>query len=129
MSEIRGIGAELSIRATAQRTTPPPASRQFRDAVESGAVALMQRVEGVGAFLPAGSMIAAAVRGAPNALAEGAESAGEPASGPLLEAGGESMRYLELQRAISDENLRFTTLSNVLKARHETAKTAVNNIR
>ena len=40
-----------------------------------------------------------------------------------------SMRMLQLQEAISEENRRYTTLSNVLHARHEMAKNAIGNIR
>ncbi len=39
------------------------------------------------------------------------------------------MAFLELQQQMQSENQRFTTLSNVLKARHETAKNSINNIR
>jgi hypothetical protein len=41
----------------------------------------------------------------------------------------DNMRFLQLQAQIQAENQRFTTLSNVMKARHETAKTAIGNIR
>ena len=37
--------------------------------------------------------------------------------------------YLQLQEQISAENRQFSTLSNVLKARHDTVKNAIGNIR
>lgn len=37
--------------------------------------------------------------------------------------------YLQLQEELSKENRRFTALSNVLRARHDTAKNAINNIK
>ncbi len=40
-----------------------------------------------------------------------------------------SMDYLKLQTELQEENRRFTTLSNVEKARHDTAKAAINNLR
>ena len=40
-----------------------------------------------------------------------------------------SMQYLELQEKMQQENRQYSTLSNVLKTRHESAKTAINNIR
>ena len=40
-----------------------------------------------------------------------------------------SMQYLELQEKMQEENRQYSTLSNVLKTRHESAKTAINNIR
>lgn len=36
--------------------------------------------------------------------------------------------YLALQESMQSENQRFTALSNVLKAQHDTAKAAINNI-
>jgi hypothetical protein len=40
-----------------------------------------------------------------------------------------SMQYLELQEKIQQENRQYSTISNVLKTRHESAKTAIGNIR
>jgi hypothetical protein len=40
-----------------------------------------------------------------------------------------SMQLLTLQQEVQDENRRFTTLSNVVRAEHDTAKAAVANIR
>jgi hypothetical protein len=37
--------------------------------------------------------------------------------------------FLKLQMEIQAENRRFTTQSNIQKARHDTAKAAINNIR
>ena len=40
-----------------------------------------------------------------------------------------NLYYLQLQQQIQDENRTYSTLSNVLKARHETVKNAIGNIR
>lgn len=40
-----------------------------------------------------------------------------------------NLYYLELQEQISAENRAYTTLSNVMKARHDTVKNAIGNIR
>ena len=37
--------------------------------------------------------------------------------------------YLELQEKMQQENRQYSTVSNVLKTRHESAKTAISNIR
>lgn len=48
----------------------------------------------------------------------------------LQEQGQEfNLQYLSLQEGVQQENRRFTTVSNVLKAKHETAKSAIGNIR
>jgi hypothetical protein len=40
-----------------------------------------------------------------------------------------SLQLLGLQQEVQDENRRFTTVSNVLKTAHDTAKGAVSNLR
>lgn len=40
-----------------------------------------------------------------------------------------NLQYLTLQSQMQSENRKFTTLSNVMKTRHDTAKNAINNIR
>ncbi|HVZ72851.1 MAG TPA: hypothetical protein VHJ20_10795 [Polyangia bacterium] len=40
-----------------------------------------------------------------------------------------NLQLLSLQEDVQQENRRFTTLSNVLRAKHDTAKAAVSNIR
>lgn len=39
------------------------------------------------------------------------------------------MQYLMLQMEIQDEARRFTTLSNIIKARHDSAMSAIRNLR
>lgn len=40
-----------------------------------------------------------------------------------------NMDFLKLQNDLQTENRKYTTLSNISKARHDTAKSAINNIR
>ena len=40
-----------------------------------------------------------------------------------------SLYFLQLQQQIQEENRTYSTLSNVMKARHETVKNAIGNIR
>lgn len=100
-----------------------------------------------GAALPSG-----VPQGAPPALGArgGADGAAQSAEGPtgdptlaantgnvsgasdgdmLARSQDMSMRMLQLQESMAEENRRYTTLSNVLHARHEMAKNAINNIR
>lgn len=39
-----------------------------------------------------------------------------------------NLQYLELQNALQATNREFSTLSNLMKARHDTAKAAINNM-
>lgn len=40
-----------------------------------------------------------------------------------------NLYYLQIQESVNAQNRSFTTLSNVLKAEHDTVKTAIGNIR
>ena len=40
-----------------------------------------------------------------------------------------SLQYLELQQEVQQANRRYTVASNLLKARHDTARAAINNLR
>ena len=40
-----------------------------------------------------------------------------------------NLYYLQIQEAVNSQNRSFTVLSNVLKAEHDTVKTAIGNIR
>ncbi len=40
-----------------------------------------------------------------------------------------NLQYLNLQQNMQSENRQFTTLSNVMKTKHDTAKNAINNVR
>ena len=74
----------------------------------------------------------------------GAAGTQTPATPPTTQTPGEStagiedslsrtqkfnLYYLELQERVAAEQRRYTALSNVLRAQHETAKNAIGNIR
>lgn len=40
-----------------------------------------------------------------------------------------NLQYLGLQQNMQSENRQFTTLSNIMKTKHDTAKNAINNVR
>jgi hypothetical protein len=139
----------------AARTTDPPA-RPFQQLVSAGSAAVVQGAEQAATRLPGGPLLAAALR-APNSVPTfsaaspaGASSALPGAGGGLPVVGGapgatgnssssvegvlsqgadQNLYFLELQERISQENRTYSALSNVLKARHETVKNAISNIR
>ena len=39
------------------------------------------------------------------------------------------MQFLTLQNNMQQENQKFSTLSNVMKVRHDTAKNSISNVR
>lgn len=136
MTTIESGVASVRVTESLGRATPEPAERAFREALRGGAGVLLEGVERAAGALPGGAVLSAAT----SALT-GAGGAGSSAGGTLGGASGgtmddaltrsanQQMELLELQQRMQDENQRFTTLSNVLKAEHETAKTAIGNIR
>ena len=59
--------------------------------------------------------------------AAGAEGGGLESS--LQQSQEMNLYYLQIQEAVNAQNRSFTALSNVLKAEHDTVKTAIGNIR
>ncbi len=40
-----------------------------------------------------------------------------------------NLQYLQLQQKMQSENRQFTMMSNIMKTKHDTAKSAINNVR
>lgn len=71
---------------------------------------------------------------APSLGALGGSPAAVPGAEPgvenaLQQSQDQNLYYLQLQEQVNAQNRTFTALSNVLKAEHETVKTAIGNIR
>lgn len=139
MTTIESGVASVRVTESVGRATPEPAERAFREALRGGAGVLLEGVERAAGALPGGAVLSAATSALTSSSAGGA-SGGGLGGGSLGSGGGtmddalsrsanQQMELLELQQRMQDENQRFTTLSNVLKAEHETAKTAIGNIR
>lgn len=139
---------------TAPRVTPTDGPT-FGEVMRGGAASLLRGATAAVRVLPTGPVVAASVRpGAPMLTvgglgaasggaiqgagsAEGSYGAGsgagaisEPAVEDALARSQEMNMYLiELQERVAAQNRAFTTYSNVLKAKHDTVKNAINNIR
>jgi hypothetical protein len=149
--------SRLEIDATRARQTERPAA-PFRDVLAGGVSLLMSGAE-VATHVMAGPVMAAAVHDAragavgaisgaaatPGALASGAAPTGAAGLAAAAAGAGSSdisnvqammqdgqssnMQMLALQQQIQEESQRFTTVSNVMRAKYDTAKAAVSNIR
>lgn len=95
----------------------------------------------VAPFVPGGQLVKAAADGlyalkndTPPGLSAGAGGGGQPQEqlDKMWQMQRENqvfnMQYLALQTEIQSENRRFSTMSNLMKARHDTAKSAINNM-
>ncbi len=139
-----GSAGHIQTTQSAPRVTPAPA-RPFQEVVRQSANAVVDGAESAVRKLPGGPIVAAAVRPGggrvsadPTTSAEGSSGTAPSNSGApgqpsiesaLSENADNNLYYLELQQRISAETRAYSALSNVLKARHDTVKNAINNIR
>lgn len=86
-------------------------------------------VGGVGASTPEGSAGTAGNAGGGAGLG-GASGTGDGSiESALSQSANQNLYFLELQERMSAESRNYSTISNVLKARHDTVKNAIGNIR
>ena len=110
-----------------------PLPGRFERALQGAAAGLASTIELAAPFVPAGTVVSAAVRSA-TAAATGAAAAGS--EGDVLAATralqqqsqSDNLQYLQLQEDMQRENREFTTLSNVLRVEHDSARAAIQNI-
>lgn len=133
----------VSIRPPSERQTPLPASRRFREALDEGAQRIVANAASLTGVSPMSqSTTASSVGSGRAALSQGGGSgtslpdlapevggSGGSASSSATGMPDDTMELLEMQRRIGAEQVHFSTVSNVLKARHDTAKSVVGNIR
>jgi hypothetical protein len=84
---------------------------------------------GVGASTPEGTAGTGGLGGgtAGGSAASGTESGGVEAA--LNQSANQNLYFIEIQERISAESRSYSAISNVLKARHDTVKNAIGNIR
>jgi len=135
----------IHVAPTTERKAEPG---RFENALHTAASGLAQgvaaTVELAAPYVPAGTVLSAAVRSAArpsgvSPVGTGADP-GTPGSsspeGDLLaatralqqEARTYNLQYLQLQENMQRESREFTALSNVMKVKHDSAKAAISNI-
>jgi hypothetical protein len=155
---IQSDPGQLAVEATRERQTAVPSS-PFRDVLAGSASVLLSgaavatsvlggpvlaaAVRGAAAGVAPGAAVgvrSSAVAGvSPDATAAalGGAAAGELGGGSEMatmhamqrESQTFNLQLLALQEEVQQENRHFTTVSNVMRAKHDTAKAAVGNIR
>jgi hypothetical protein len=140
----------VNVAPTAYRVTPKPAT-PFKSVLNASTLAVLNGADAAVRQLPGGEILAAAVRpgtagAAPFAASNGAapigvgatstsptDPTGAAASGGIEDAlarqSQDAMFYLNLQMQVQDENRYYTTMSNTMKARHDTVKNSISNLR
>jgi hypothetical protein len=128
---------------TEKKTEPGRFENALRTAASGVARGVAASVELAAPYVPAGTVLSAAVRSAVQPSAAVASTA--PDSGATAASGGEgdvleatrtlqqeartfNLQYLQLQENMQRESREFTALSNVMKVKHDSAKAAIANI-
>ena len=124
---------------TERKTVPGRFEAALQGATRALAAGVVGAVELAAPAVPFGNVLAGAVRGglqggATSAI--GAASGGAGSQGDLLEATramqqeaqAMNLQYLQLQERMQQESREFTTLSNVMRVKHDTARAAIGNI-
>jgi hypothetical protein len=140
----------ITIAPTTERKTVPGRFELALDgATRSLAAGVVGAVELAAPVVPFGNVLAGAVRGGlstgvggvrlSTGLLSGAvpgAATGTGSQGDLLEATramqqeaqAMNLQYLQLQERMQQESREFTTLSNVMRVKHDTARAAIGNI-
>lgn len=143
---------------TAPRVTPPP-THPFQQVLSASSTAIVNGAEAAMIRMPGGPILAAAMRPANGAvpLSGGASlsrpegptgtatagvsgtgvagigsntASGDPSMDQMMsQDADQNLYYLKLQEQMSEESRSYSAISNVLKARHDTMKNAIGNIR
>ncbi len=109
---IRGAGASASTMSI---------TRPFGGGGGNAALANPEGPGGVG--VGAGGLGGVGVGGSPGAPGDGSLESS------LQQSQDMNLYYLQIQEQVNAQNRSFTALSNVLKAEHDTVKTAIGNVR
>jgi len=125
----------IAITASRARQTPRVSS-PFSEVLKGGADLLLSGAQAATRVVGLPTLSAAISRARAGA-AVGADpgsvaGARQPSSDPTALLGqdmSDDLKLLELQRQIHRQNQQVALVSNVLKARHDTAKSAIGNIR
>lgn len=147
--------SSVNVSHTAVRVTPEPA-KPFKSVLNATTNAVLNGAEATVRRLPGGELLAAAVRpggggdgvflgsstGPSGGALGGNSSPTDPAGtgtastsgntgieSALAQQSQDTLYYLSLQQRIQDENRYYTTMSNTLKARHDTVKNSISNLR
>lgn len=125
-----GQGNQTTLSQVTQKKEP---SSSFGDKLKGAASGTLSTIAQASSVVPGGGLIGAAAQGL-NALLGGDSGGGgnQDQMDRMWQMQKESqmfnMQYLQLQTEIQNDNRAFSTMSNLMKVRHDTAKSAINNM-
>lgn len=129
--KIGGNHQPMTVDTARVRQTPKPAV-SFKGVLQTGARVLLSGAR-VASGIVGGPLLSAAVTGAASEglgqSVDGADGSLDPARALHQQRMADDLKLLALQDSIQRNNRQISLVSNVMKARHETAKSTISNIR
>jgi hypothetical protein len=141
------IGNLLVAPSTERTAEPGRFGAALKNAANEVASGIAGSVALATPFVPGGAVLAGALRAttrpglpsgasAPLGTSSSASSGASSGGGDIMEATRAlqaeaqtfNLQYLQLQEAMQRESREFTSLTNVMKVKHDCAKAAINNI-
>ena len=123
--------------APARPATPSSRPGEFQRHLSRGLNTAAKLLSAAGPLIPGAGLVSVGLGGLSELLGDRSPAAPSPggqddlaaAEGLIESSRGMNVRYLALQAKMEREGRLFSTLSNLMKARHETARAAINNLR
>ncbi|MBA2660963.1 MAG: hypothetical protein H0U74_01605 [Bradymonadaceae bacterium] len=134
MNNIGNVGRSPNTAVDASaagKAAEPGRFSQFMGRVADGA---LTAAAVVAPLVPGGQLIQAAVGGLRELRSASPQNMGAPGDqmdkmwAMQRENQVFNLQYMQLQEAVQSDNRRFSTMSNLMKVRHDTAKAAINNM-
>jgi hypothetical protein len=141
------IGTLVVAPSTERKAEPGRFGAALHNAAAQAATGIAGTVALAAPYVPGGAVLAGAVRAAaaPPARVATAGGVASPTAGAASpgagggdvveatralqqEAQSFNLQYLQLQESMQRESREFTALTNVMKVKHDSAKSAINNI-
>lgn len=137
MSSIDGVGGS-SFSPQQDSMQPDEESSdgpRFGEVMSRVTDGVLSGVSAVAPVVPGGELVGMAADGlkqlkgsAPDAMPNAGDDQIEQMFEMQKQSQAFNLQYLELQQNMQEDNRRFSTLSNLMKVRHDTAKSAINNM-
>ena len=136
MTKINGMQSnQLQQGTTGAAEAKEDSGSSFGDFMGDVAQGALKGVAAVAPLLPGGEIVKMAANGL-SGMSDKAPDGLGGAKGEKLDQMWEmqeqnqmfNMQYMHLQQELQADNRHFSTMSNLLKARHDTAKAAINNM-
>jgi hypothetical protein len=139
MTKINGLNnaaANRSDTKSNQAGSGEDSGSSFGDFMSGIADGALAGVAAVAPLVPGGELVKMAANGL-RGMSDSAPAGLGGAKGEKLDQMWEmqeqnqmfNMQYMHLQQELQSDNRHFSTMTNLLKARHDTAKSAINNMR